>query len=162
MKVPHPHPALLLENGRPAPTPTLTPARMIKLPTVDAENMSASNEIRSADSQPVLNLARARRSVDPFEFLTVHSNFSGLPFRILTSGRPFSSSPSASTKKHCLAFVISTPQVEQARIMRLLVERVTITPEGIAVDLRTGGLGSVVRDMLTTPNASCVSVRWYR
>jgi len=37
---------------------------------------------------------------------------------------------------------------EQARIVRLLVERVTITGEGIAVDLRTGGLGSIVRDML--------------
>ncbi len=39
--------------------------------------------------------------------------------------------------------------VEQARIIHLLVERVTITGEGIAVDLRTGGLGSVVRDMLS-------------
>jgi len=37
---------------------------------------------------------------------------------------------------------------EQARIIHLLVERVTITGEGIAVDLRTAGLGSVVRDML--------------
>jgi hypothetical protein len=37
---------------------------------------------------------------------------------------------------------------EQARIVRLLVERVTITGEGIAVDLRTGGLGSIIRDML--------------
>ena len=37
---------------------------------------------------------------------------------------------------------------EQARVIHLLVERVTITGEGIAVDLRTAGLGSVVRDML--------------
>ena len=37
---------------------------------------------------------------------------------------------------------------EQARIVELLVERVTITGKGIAVDLRTGGLGSIVRDML--------------
>jgi site-specific DNA recombinase len=36
---------------------------------------------------------------------------------------------------------------EPARIVGLLVERITITGEGIAVDLRTGGLGSIVRDM---------------
>jgi hypothetical protein len=39
--------------------------------------------------------------------------------------------------------------VEQARIVHLLVQRVTVSPEGIAVDLRTEGLGSVVRDMIT-------------
>ena len=33
---------------------------------------------------------------------------------------------------------------EQARIMRLLVERVTVTRDGLAVDLRMAGLGSVV------------------
>ena len=38
---------------------------------------------------------------------------------------------------------------EQARIVRLLVDRVTIGAEGIAVDLRNDGLGSVVRDMIT-------------
>ncbi len=37
---------------------------------------------------------------------------------------------------------------EQARIVHLLVERVTVGPNGIAVDLRNDGLGSVVRDML--------------
>jgi DNA invertase Pin-like site-specific DNA recombinase len=38
---------------------------------------------------------------------------------------------------------------EQARIVRLLVQRVTIGTEGIAVDLRNDGLGSIVRDMIT-------------
>ena len=38
---------------------------------------------------------------------------------------------------------------EQARIMRLLVERVTVTRDGLAVDLRTDGLGSVVGEMLS-------------
>ena len=44
---------------------------------------------------------------------------------------------------------------EQARLVRLLVDRVTVTADGIAVDLRTAGLGSVVREMLTprTPEA---------
>ena len=37
---------------------------------------------------------------------------------------------------------------EQARIARLLVERVTVTDEGLAVDLRTDGLGAVVHDLL--------------
>lgn len=37
---------------------------------------------------------------------------------------------------------------EQARIVKLLVERVTVTEEGLAVDLRTDGLGTVVREML--------------
>ena len=39
--------------------------------------------------------------------------------------------------------------VEQARIIHLLVERVTIGANGIAVDLRKDGLGSIVRDMIT-------------
>ena len=39
--------------------------------------------------------------------------------------------------------------VEQARIVRLLVERVTIGAEGIAVDLRNDGVGAIVRDMIT-------------
>ena len=38
---------------------------------------------------------------------------------------------------------------EQARIIHLLVERVTISANGIAVDLRHDGLGSIVRDMIT-------------
>jgi DNA invertase Pin-like site-specific DNA recombinase len=37
---------------------------------------------------------------------------------------------------------------EQARIVHLLVERVTVTADGLAVDLRTEGLGTVVREML--------------
>lgn len=37
---------------------------------------------------------------------------------------------------------------EQARIVSLLVERVTVTADGLAVDLRTDGLGTVVREML--------------
>jgi hypothetical protein len=37
---------------------------------------------------------------------------------------------------------------EQARIVRLLVERVTMTSDGLVMDLRTDGLGAVVRDML--------------
>lgn len=37
---------------------------------------------------------------------------------------------------------------EQARIARLLIERVTVSPDGMAVDLRTEGLGSVIREMV--------------
>jgi hypothetical protein len=37
---------------------------------------------------------------------------------------------------------------EQARIVRLLVERVIVTGDGFAVDLRAGGLAAVVLDML--------------
>ncbi|WP_027443828.1 recombinase family protein [Erythrobacter cryptus] len=37
---------------------------------------------------------------------------------------------------------------EQTRIVQLLVERVTVGREGIAIDLRSDGLGAVVRDML--------------
>jgi hypothetical protein len=32
--------------------------------------------------------------------------------------------------------------------VKLLVERVTVTADGLAVDLRTDGLGTVVREML--------------
>lgn len=46
---------------------------------------------------------------------------------------------------------------EQACIIHLLVERVTIAGEGIAVDLRTAGLGSVVRDMLGRRPAEAVA-----
>ncbi|MFA7387582.1 MAG: recombinase family protein, partial [Thiohalobacteraceae bacterium] len=37
---------------------------------------------------------------------------------------------------------------EQARIARLLIERVTVSSDGLAVDLRTEGLGSVIREMV--------------
>lgn len=37
---------------------------------------------------------------------------------------------------------------EQARIVRLLVARVTVTAQGLAVDLRTDGLGAVLCEML--------------
>jgi hypothetical protein len=37
---------------------------------------------------------------------------------------------------------------EQARIARLLIERVTVSQQGLTVDLRTAGLSSVIRDML--------------
>ena len=42
---------------------------------------------------------------------------------------------------------------EQARIARLLIERVTVSAEGLAVDLRTEGLGSVIRQMVTPKQA---------
>jgi site-specific DNA recombinase len=38
---------------------------------------------------------------------------------------------------------------EQARIARLLVQRITVSATGIAVDLRHDGVGSVIRDMMT-------------
>jgi hypothetical protein len=38
---------------------------------------------------------------------------------------------------------------EQARIVRLLVERVTVTANGLAVDLRANGAGAIVAEMLT-------------
>ncbi len=38
---------------------------------------------------------------------------------------------------------------EQARTARLLIERVTVSVEGLSVDLRTEGLGSVIREMVT-------------
>ena len=41
---------------------------------------------------------------------------------------------------------------EQARIVQLLVERVTIGTSGVAVDLRNDGLGSIIRDMITPRN----------
>jgi DNA invertase Pin-like site-specific DNA recombinase len=37
---------------------------------------------------------------------------------------------------------------EQARIARLLVNRATVNQQGLTVDLRTEGLGSLIRDML--------------
>jgi hypothetical protein len=38
---------------------------------------------------------------------------------------------------------------EQARIARLLINRVTVSQQGLTVDLRTEGLGSVIREMVT-------------
>jgi site-specific DNA recombinase len=38
---------------------------------------------------------------------------------------------------------------EQARIARLLVQRVTVSARGIAVDLRHDGVGAVIRDMMS-------------
>ena len=46
---------------------------------------------------------------------------------------------------------------EQARIVRLLVQRVSVSPEGIAVDLRTEGLGSVVRELITPRTAEAIA-----
>ncbi|OYU01305.1 MAG: resolvase [Sphingomonadaceae bacterium PASS1] len=37
---------------------------------------------------------------------------------------------------------------EQARIARILINRVTVSPQGLTVDLRTEGLGSIICDML--------------
>ncbi len=37
--------------------------------------------------------------------------------------------------------------VEQARIVRLLVDRVTVSPQGLAVDLRNNGIATLVRDL---------------
>jgi hypothetical protein len=37
---------------------------------------------------------------------------------------------------------------EQARIVHLLVQRVSVSPEGIAVDLRVEGLGAVIHEMI--------------
>ena len=37
---------------------------------------------------------------------------------------------------------------EQARIVHFMVRRVSVSPEGIAVDLRTEGLGSVIHEMI--------------
>jgi hypothetical protein len=56
--------------------------------------------------------------------------------------------------KHFDAVWSSLFPAEQARIVRLLIERVTITGEGIAVDLRTGGLGDRPRHAGVAPNGS--------
>jgi len=36
---------------------------------------------------------------------------------------------------------------EQARIVRLLVDRVTVGPSGMAVDLRNNGIATLVREL---------------
>jgi site-specific DNA recombinase len=46
---------------------------------------------------------------------------------------------------------------EQARIVRLLVERVIVTADGLAVDLRTDGLGTVMREMMTPPREEALA-----
>ena len=38
---------------------------------------------------------------------------------------------------------------EQARILQLLVRRVTVTAEGLIIDLRTDAIAGVMRDMMT-------------
>jgi len=43
--------------------------------------------------------------------------------------------------------------VERARIVRLLVARVTVGAEGLAIDLRNEGLGSLAHDLLTETGA---------
>jgi site-specific DNA recombinase len=42
--------------------------------------------------------------------------------------------------------------VEQARIVRLLVDRVTVSSQGLAVDLRNNGIASIVRDLHAASN----------
>jgi ABC-type amino acid transport substrate-binding protein len=39
---------------------------------------------------------------------------------------------------------------EQARIIQLLVRRVTVTAEGLVIDLRTDGIAGVMREMMTS------------
>lgn len=41
---------------------------------------------------------------------------------------------------------------EQARITQLLVRRVTVTRDGLVIDLRTEGITGVIRDLLTKPS----------
>jgi site-specific DNA recombinase len=38
---------------------------------------------------------------------------------------------------------------EQARIVQLLVRRVTVGAEGLVIDLRTDGIAGVMRDLMT-------------
>ena len=38
--------------------------------------------------------------------------------------------------------------VEQTRIVQLLVRRVTVTSEGLVIDVRTQGVPGVMRDMM--------------
>jgi hypothetical protein len=38
---------------------------------------------------------------------------------------------------------------EQARIIQLLVRRITVTAEGLVIDLRTDGIAGVMRDLIT-------------
>jgi len=43
---------------------------------------------------------------------------------------------------------------ERARIVRLLVERVEVGPEGADIRLRVGGLASLVRDLRVSTRAA--------
>lgn len=38
---------------------------------------------------------------------------------------------------------------EQARIIQLLVRRITVTAEGLVIDLRTDAIAGVMRDLIT-------------
>lgn len=38
--------------------------------------------------------------------------------------------------------------LEQARVTRLLIDQVTVGSQGIAIDLKSEGIGSLVRDMM--------------
>ena len=40
---------------------------------------------------------------------------------------------------------------EQSRIVRLLVDRVTVSAQGLAVDLRNNGIGMLARQLTATP-----------
>jgi hypothetical protein len=42
---------------------------------------------------------------------------------------------------------------ERARIVRLLVARVTVGAEGMAIDLRHDGLGSLAHDLMSGPTS---------
>ena len=46
---------------------------------------------------------------------------------------------------------------EQARIVRLLVDRVTVSQLGLAVDLRNNGIASIIRDLGVASNSGAVS-----
>ncbi len=46
---------------------------------------------------------------------------------------------------------------EQARIVRLLIERVTVTAEGLAVELRTEGLGTLVSEIVTPKREEAIA-----
>ena len=41
------------------------------------------------------------------------------------------------------------PLTLPARIIQLLVRRVTVTAEGLVIDLRTDGIAGVMRDLMT-------------
>jgi len=39
--------------------------------------------------------------------------------------------------------------LEQARIAQLLIRRVTVTPKGLVIDIRTEAIGGVIQDLIT-------------
>ncbi len=65
-----------------------------------------------------------------------------------TEGSPASEAEVAAAVNDFDELWTSLFPAEQARIIHLLVERVTIGANGIAVDLRHDGLDSIVRDMI--------------